>query len=61
MAQVEIGYSLQEQRVDAGAGINRGFGTVIGNRVVARPGIDDISTAAAYGRAEKALDFTSVK
>ena len=46
-SEVDVGGGLQDQRIDAGAAVDREFRAVIGDRVVARAGIDDVGAAAA--------------
>ena len=45
--EVDVRRGLQLQRVDAGAAIDRRFGAVIGDGIVAAPGADDVGAAAA--------------
>ena len=47
MSQIDIGRRSHRQRIDAGPRIDRRLGAVIGDRVVARAGVDDIGTATA--------------
>src|ERR1700730_13382522 len=47
IAEIDDGRRLQNQRVDAGATVDRGFRTVIDDAVIAGAGGNDIRAAAA--------------
>ena len=46
-SEIDVGGGLQNQRVDAGSGIDRQLGTAIRNGIVAGAGRDDVGAAAA--------------
>ena len=47
VAQIDRGRGLHHQRVDAGAAVDRGFGAVIGDGVVAGAGDDGVGATGA--------------
>src|SRR4029077_4690104 len=50
VGKIDVGDRMQDQRVGAGATINRNFGIVVRDRIVAAARIDYVGTAAAVNR-----------